>query len=217
MRADAGPSTVLSPAEQWDARYSHPNHVYGYRPNDFLVEASVMLPSPTRQGGSRVLVLGDGEGRNGVWLAQQGHRVTTVDLSGVAVAKARAWASEKGVELDAHVGDLATWLDTDAAQGPWDGIVIIFCHLPAGLRASIGEALTPRLSPRGVLVMELFTPAQLSMGTGGPTDESLLSTRERVLAEWPNLRLDLRMLDRRVFEGMGHQGLSSVIQVLGHV
>ena len=69
----------------WDRRYSHPNHVFGYRPNDFLVEASVMLP---RRG--RVLVLGDGEGRNGVWLAEQGHAVTTVDVSRVAVEKARA-------------------------------------------------------------------------------------------------------------------------------
>lgn len=198
-------------AADWDDRYSHPNHVFGYRPNDFLVEASVMLP---RHG--RVLVLGDGEGRNGVWLAEQGHHVTSVDVSRVAVEKARAWASGKSVEVDAHVAELGTWLDTDAALGPWDGVVNIFGHFPADLRARIAEALTPRFTARGVLIMELFTPAQVSMGTGGPSDESLLSTRERVQAEWRGLRLDLRMLERRVFEGMAHQGLASVIQVLGH-
>lgn len=197
-------------ASDWDARYSHPHHLYGYRPNDFLVEASVMVPKA-----GRVLVLGDGEGRNGVWLAQQGHSVTTVDLSHVAVEKARAWASGKGVELDAHIADLGAWLTTDAALGPWDAVVNIFGHFPADLRVRVAEELTPRFTPRGVLIMELFTPAQVSMGTGGPSDESLLSTRERILAEWSGLTLDIRMLERRIFEGMAHQGLASVIQVLG--
>ena len=107
-------------------------------------------------------------------------------------------------------------LATDAALGPWDAVVNIFGHFPPDLRVQVAGTLTPRFTTRGVLIMELFTPAQISMGTGGPSDESLLSTRDRVLAEWPGLRLDIRMLERRIFEGMAHQGLSSVIQVLGH-
>ncbi|WP_420175837.1 SAM-dependent methyltransferase [Luteococcus sp. OSA5] len=196
--------------EMWNARYSNPNNLFGYRPNDFLVQAEVML-----RRGSRVLVIGDGEGRNGVWLAQQGHQVTTVDLSEVGVGKARALARERKVELDAHVGELGEWLDQPAAQGPWGGIVWIFCHLPPSLRRQVAEALTPRLVPQGKLIMEAYTPAQLMLGTGGPSDESLLLTRPMVEADWPGLDLDVRILERRIFEGRAHQGLSSVLQVLG--
>ena len=194
----------------WDERYSHPNHVYGYRPNDFLVSAEVML-----RRGSRVLAIGDGEGRNGVWLAQQGHRVTTVDLSEVGAAKARALAAERGVELDIQVADLGEWVHTPAAQGPWDGIVSIFVHLQPELRSAVAAALTEQLAPRGRLILEAYTPAQPSLGTGGPTDEAVLLTRQKVLDEWPGLDLDVRMVERRIFEGMAHQGLSAVLQVLG--
>ena len=205
------PAPVAGEAERWDARYSHPKFVYGYRPNDFLVDNGLML-----RRGSRVLCLGDGEGRNGVWLAEQGHRVTSIDLSTVGVAKARLLASERGVSIDAHVGDLVEWLRVDpAAQGPWDAVVMIFVHLAPEERRQVAELVTPRLSPRGLLVLEAFTPAQRQLGTGGPSDERLLLTRDRVLHDWPGLRLDIRLTDRRIFEGMGHQGLGSVIQVLG--
>ena len=204
------------PADHWDERYADPRHLFGERPNDFLVEAEVMIPRRSRDEGGRVLVLADGEGRNGVWLARQGHQVTTVDFSAVGVAKAGRLAEAKGVELDAHVADIADFLDADAADGPWDAVVLIFVHLPQDLRRRMAEVLTPRLSERGVVIIEGYTPAQLSLNTGGPKDESLLYTRERVLADWPDLQLDVRVTERRIFEGPGHQGLSAVVQVLGH-
>ena len=198
-------------AEAWDARYSGPAFVFGYRPNDFLVDNQLML-----RRGSRVLALGDGEGRNGVWLAQQGHQVTSIDLSMVGAGKAGELAAERGVSIDAHVGDIVEWLTDDpAAQGPWDGVVSIFVHLGSDERRRVAELLTPRMSPRGVLLLEAFTPAQRQLGTGGPSDEDRLLTRERVVRDWPGLHLDVRLTDRRIFEGTGHQGLGSVIQVLG--
>jgi len=65
-----------------------------------------------------------------------------------------------------------------------------------------------------VLILESYTPAQLSLGTGGPDHEDVLLTRERVTHIFEGWKLDVRLLERRIFEGMGHQGLSSVIQVL---
>lgn len=199
-------------AEYWDQRYSHPNHVFGYRPNDFLRQQALLL-----RPGSRVLCLADGEGRNGVWLAEQGHRVTSVDWSEVGVAKARALASERGVGIEAHVADIAGWVGTEAAAGPWDALVLIFAHLPLETRRCLANALTPRMAARGMLLLEEFTPGQLTLGSGGPTDESLLLTREQVLADWPGWRLDVRLVERRMFEGMAHQGLCSVVQVLGQL
>ncbi len=211
MSEPGRPELVAQAVERWDARYSHPKFVYGYRPNDFLVENALML-----RRRSRVLCLGDGEGRNGVWLAEQGHRVTSIDLSPVGVAKATTLASERGVGIDAHVGDLIGWLaDHPASLGAWDAVVMIFVHLASDERRRVAELVTPRLSPRGLLLLEAFTPAQLQLRTGGPSDERLLLTRDRVLHDWPGLHLDIRITDRRIFEGMGHQGLGSVIQVLG--
>ncbi|MGJ6980933.1 class I SAM-dependent methyltransferase [Aestuariimicrobium soli] len=201
--------------EGWDERYRDPRYLFGERPNDFLVEAEVMIPRRSATEGGRVLVLADGEGRNGVWLARQGHRVTTVDFSAVGVDKARRLAAAQGVELDAHVADLADFIDEPAAEGPWDAIVLVFVHLPQDLRRRVAAALTPRLGERGVVIIEGYTPAQLSLGTGGPQDESLMYTRERVISDWPGLRLDVRVTERRIFEGPGHQGLSAVVQVLG--
>ncbi|MGD7732698.1 SAM-dependent methyltransferase [Propionibacteriaceae bacterium G57] len=197
-------------SEFWDERYRNPQYLFGYRPNDFLKANEIML-----RHGSRVLCIGDGEGRNGVWLAERGHQVTTVDISPVGVDKARALAAERGVELDAQVADLTDWVQSDAAQQPWDAVVSIFCHLPGSVRGGICQALVGLMAPGAKLVLESYSPAQLQLGTGGPPNEDLLLTRERALRDWAGLVLDVHLVERRIFEGPGHQGLSSVVQVLG--
>lgn len=200
----------MTDAATWDDRYEHPNHLYGYKPNDFLKSQEIML-----RRGSRVLCLGDGEGRNGVWLAERGHQVTTVDWSRVAVEKALAWADERGVRIDARHADLAEWIHAPAAGGPWGAVVSIFCHLPPPLRRTVSQTMVRRMAPGARLILEAYTPAQLQLGTGGPTDRAVLMTRQDVLDDWAGLALDVRLVERRIFEGMGHQGLSSVVQVLG--
>lgn len=98
--------------------------------------------------------------------------------------------------------------------GPWDGVVSIFCHLAPDLRELVARRLVAAMAPGGKLLLEAYTPAQLQLGTGGPRVESVLMTRERATSDWAGLKLDVKLVERRIFEGMGHQGLSSVIQVL---
>lgn len=197
-------------AEFWDERYSHPNFVFGYRPNDFL-KAQARLLKP----GSRVLCLGDGEGRNGVWLAERGHDVVSLDFSRVALDKAEQLAAERGVSLETWHVDLAEWVDHPDPLRQWDAVVSIFVHLPADLRRRVAVAVTRQSAPGAKLILEAYTPAQIALGTGGPTDPALLLTRDAVLHDWADWRLDVRLVERRIFEGMGHQGLSSVVQALG--
>ncbi|AQP45099.1 methyltransferase domain-containing protein [Tessaracoccus flavus] len=197
-------------AELWDSRYSHPNYLFGYRPNDFL-KAQARLLRP----GSRVLCLGDGEGRNGVWLAERGHSVVSLDFSGVALAKAEALAAERGVSIETRQVDLAQWVDDPDPPRPWDAVVVIFVHLRPELRQRVAQAVTRQSAPGAALILENYTPAQLALGTGGPKQPELLTTREDVLADWQGWHLDVRLVERRIFEGMGHQGLSSVVQALG--
>lgn len=199
-------------AQEWNARYAQATYRYGQRPNDFLREQALLL-KPC----SRVLCLGDGEGRNGVWLAGQGHLVTTVDWSRGGVEKSRALASRRNVVVDAQVCDLAEWLSSPDVTGPWDALVLIFPHFPSALRQQVVTALTPQMTPKGLLILEEFTPGQLTLGTGGPDEESVLLTRTRVLSEWAQWRLDIRLVERRLSEGSAHRGLASVIQVLGQV
>lgn len=194
----------------WNQRYEHPNFLFGYRPNDFLKETARLL----RPGGD-VLCLGDGEGRNAVWLAERGHRVTSIDFSEVAQAKARTLAADKGVEVEFILQDLAHWADAPDGQRRWDAVVWIFCHLPPGLRSRVTAAATRRANPQAMLIYEAYTPAQPGLGTGGPKDRELLMSRDDVLADWPDWSLDVRLVERRIFEGMAHQGLSSVVQALG--
>lgn len=201
---------MSAPAQFWDQRYSHPNHVFGYRPNDFLAASARML-----RPASRVLCLGDGEGRNGVHLAGLGHDVVSLDFSAVGQAKARRLAEEKGVELETWLVDLADWVDHPAPERPWDAVVSIFCHLPPPLRARVAQVATSQTRPGGMLLLEAYTPAQVALGTGGPTDPALLMTRQDVGTDWQGWTLDVRLVERRIFEGMGHQGLSSVVQAMG--
>lgn len=200
----------MSSSQWWDSAYAHDDHRYGHRPNTFL-QANERLLRP----GSRVLVLADGEGRNGVWLAGRGHQVTSVDFSAVAVDHARALAQEAGVELDAQVADLADWVETPQAAGPWDGIVAIWTHLPSAVRRPVCAALAGRLAPGGVLILEAFGPDQVRFESGGPSDLDLLPDADQIVAEWAPLKVEARTLERRIFEGRGHQGRASVVQALG--
>ena len=88
----------------WDSRYAEDGFAYGLSPNVFLTSFTDQF-----KAGQKVLVIGDGEGRNGVWLAEQGCSVVSVDSSQVGVEKAKELAAEKGVEIEAICADLSGW------------------------------------------------------------------------------------------------------------
>jgi SAM-dependent methyltransferase len=196
-------------AFQWNSRFSVPEYVYGTKPNDFLVESAPALPPAP----ARVLSLGEGEGRNAVYLASLGHRVTAVDASDVGLRKAERLAAERGVPLETVVSDLG---DFTIAPGTWDAVVLIFCHLPMPLRQQVHRAAVAGLRPGGVLVLEGYTPAQLALRTGGPPVRELLYTSEVLREDFEGLELPvLRELERNVVEGKLHTGRAAVVQVLG--
>ena len=190
----------------WDERYATDDYVYGTRPNDFLAEVADRLPP------GAVLELGAGEGRNGVWLAGRGHAVTMVDLSAVGLTKAQKLAAERGVTIATEVGDLAAY---DIAPGAWPAVVMIFLHLPPALRREVFAKVVAGLTPGGVLVLEMYTPAQVALGTGGPRDPSWCATLDTLRAELPELTFEIgRELERDVQEGNLHFGHSAVVQVV---
>lgn len=193
--------------DPWDERYSTDEYVYGTAPNDFLRDHLHELPS-----GGRVLCLADGEGRNGVFLAQQGMRVTSIDRSAVGLDKARALAEQQGVPIETVVGDLAV---VDLGVEQWDAIVSIFCHLPAAVRANLHQRVVRALRPGGVFLLEAYTPEQLVHKTGGPPTVDLLMTADALSAELQGLDVLLtREITRDIHEGRLHRGRSAVVQFI---
>lgn len=192
----------------WDARYSQHRDAYGRKPNDFLQGAAHHLAPE-----SHVLCLAEGEGRNAVYLALQGHSVTAMDLSAVGMKRAEEWAAENGVALTTVCADLA---DFDMGVERWDAVVLIWVHLPPGLRREVLRRCVQALLPGGVLLLEAYTPKQVQYGTGGPPDPAFMANLDDLAADLEGLiLLEAREVEREIHEGAMHNGWSAVVQVVG--
>ena len=194
-------------SNMWDQRYAGEAYFYGTAPNDFLRERADVFAA-----GSEVLCLAEGEGRNAVFLAARGLRVTGEDGSSGGLAKARRLAEQNGVVLSTVVADLANW---DAGDARWDAVVSIWAHLPAPVRASLHPRVARAIKPGGLLVVEHYHPKQIPYKTGGPPDPTWMLTLdelERDFAGWE--RLHAFEGEREVQEGAGHGGLSYVTQAI---
>ena len=192
----------------WDERYGTDDYLYGTEPNDFLKSVADMIPPK-----SSVLCLADGEGRNGVYLAELGHRVTSVDVSAVGLRKAEQLAASKGVQIETVKADLA---EHDLGVGCVDAVVSIFCHLPPEPRVLAYGRVAKALKPGGLLILEAYTPEQLKFGTGGPPVPELTLTADLVRELLPDLAFErCEELERDVIEGRGHTGQASVVQAIG--
>ncbi len=194
----------------WDVVYSEEGYRYGTEPNHFLVDRSVEI-----QPGGAVLCLGDGEGRNGVWLAAHGFDVTSVDASAVGIRKTEMLAREKGVTLRTiH----ATLPEVDLGEGIFDAVVLIYLHLPPGLRQAVHALAVRLLKPGGMVVLEAFTPDQLRYGSGGPRNPEMLYTAEMLREDFGALEIQLlEECDRDLSEGNGHEGRAAVVRFVGKV
>ncbi len=191
----------------WDRKYAVDAYLFGEGANVFLQEVLPQLPQGTALG------LGEGEGRNAVFLAEHGFDVLGVDASAVGLAKAQALAAHKGVTIRTEVADLLHYV---LPPQHYDVITLIFCHLPQPLRTEVFQQAIDGLKPGGMLVAVLYNPAQRQYQTGGPQDLALLPT----LAELQQTLAPLQALVaeevvRELNEGVNHQGPSSVIQYLG--
>jgi len=190
----------------WDQRYSADTYVYGTEPNDFLRLNAQRLPI------GRTLCIGEGEGRNAVFLAGLGHDVTALDASHVGLAKARKLADRKGVHIETLHADLSEFV-FEAER--WDVIVSIFCHLPEPLRISVHKDVSMALRKDGVFILEAYTPDQLQYKTGGPPSEDMMMDLDGLRQELKGLELiHAEETVREIHEGSFHSGAGAVVQIL---
>lgn len=195
----------MSEFERWEGRYSAPEYVFGTEPNYFLKSCKPLLPKT-----GKVLAVADGEGRNGVWLAEQGLDVLSIDFSPAAQRKARALAEQCGVRMTIEPADVHAWNYPGAA---YDVVVEIFTQFstPAE-RAKKWAGMRKALKPGGLLIVEGYTPKQLDYGTGGPKQAEHLYTRAMLEEAFGDFR-DVKIVeeDVEIHEGSGHGGMSAVI------
>ncbi|MGA7949579.1 MAG: class I SAM-dependent methyltransferase [Thiobacillaceae bacterium] len=192
----------------WDQRYEQPGYLFGEAPNVFLQDQAGLL-KPDWQA----LSLADGEGRNGIWLAEQGLKVHALDFSPVALEKARSWARQRGVHLRFDHADLLSWIWPEAS---YDLVVAIFIQFagPVG-RKLIFDGIRRTLKPGGLLILQGYTPRQLDYKTGGPpTGENMYTQAllKEAFGDWNTLHL--REHDDYIAEGTGHHGQSALIDLV---
>lgn len=189
----------------WDARYGEPGFAYGTEPNAYLVSQAGRL-----RHGMRALAVGDGEGRNGVWLARQGLDVLSVDASAVGLDKARALAAEHGVSLATECVDLREWR---WPQAEYDLVVAIFVHFPPDSRSRLHRAMFDALKPGGLIVLEAFTPEQLGRDSGGPKVADMLYTPEQLRQDFPEAEcVEMDTAEVELDEGPYHSGAAAVLR-----
>jgi len=195
-------------SEFWNARYATDDYIFGTAPNVFLASQAALI-----RPGMRALAVADGEGRNGVWLAEQGASVHAIDVSPLALEKANKLAAERGVALETEQADLLDWTWPEAA---YDLVAAIFIQFaPPPERDRIIDGIRRTLRPGGVLILQGYTPKQLEFGTGGPPSAANMYTPELLrqwFGDWEILHLAEH--ESLISEGSHHHGMSALIDLV---
>lgn len=195
-------------APTWDQRYSQPDLLYGSAPNSWLVRQRRLF-----NDGGKALVVADGEGRNGVWLAGCGLQVDAFDISEVAITKARQLAQQAAVTVNFSVADAytRTW-----SPQTYDYLVAIFIQFAAPRqRRHLFNAMLTSLKPGGYLILQGYTPTPAELKAMGPDLLDHLYTADQLQAELGAVHLlDLQVYQQRLAEQPQHAEPAALIGVL---
>lgn len=192
----------------WEERYSSDGYVYGTEPNKFFKEQINKIQPP-----GRLILPGEGEGRNAVHAAKLGWQVDAFDQSRNAMNKALKLAEINKVHINYSITDLNKFLPS---ENTYDLAAIIFVHFKEELRASFHTKIINSLKPGAKLILELFSKKQFGKSSGGPQDISMLYAVEDIKNDFKNLKTIL-INEEKIFldEGDKHKGEAIVIRYLG--
>ena len=192
-------------AQTWDARFGGADFLFGTEPNAWLASHRALFAA-----GQSALAVADGEGRNSVWLAQQGLLVDAFDISPVGVAKAQELARHAGVEVNLRVSGCDAW---EWQAEAYDVVAAIFVQFAAPqMRRRLFANLAATLKPGGHLIVQGYTPKQLDYKTGGPGLLENLYTADMMRAAFGALEIiDLREYEAVLAEGTQHVGPSALL------
>lgn len=190
---------------QWDERYSSEQYIYGKEPNVFLKEEILKLKP------GKILFPGEGEGRNAVFAAKMGWKVTAFDSSFVAQQKAQALANENNVDINYLNIDFS---EMDFELNSFDCIALSFVH--TANRQKDHRRLLEFLKFGGIILIEAFSKNQINFNSGGPKKVELLFSEQELREDFYSLnKIEIESLEPKLDEGNYHSGKASVIRLIG--
>jgi SAM-dependent methyltransferase len=192
--------------EAWNQRYADAELVWSAEANRFLVQEVADLPP------GRALDLGAGEGRNAIWLAERGWRVTAVDFSGTGLQKARRLAEARGVKVNWIEADLRTY---SPARGAFDLVVLVYIHLPGEERRALVRRAADAVAAGGTLLVIGHDRSNIEEGYGGPQDPTILFSPDDISDDLAGIE-ELRVMraDRVMRPVMTDDGERNAIDAL---
>ncbi|ENO74704.1 SAM-dependent methyltransferase [Thauera sp. 63] len=195
----------------WSKRYSDAgqDYLFGTEPNRFLARREQRL-----QDGRNAISIADGEGRNSVWLAEQGLEVTGIEISAVAIEKARHLAAARKVEVNFVQADMLAprWPPAEL-QAAFDWVIGIFIQFVGPeWRDRQFEVMKRLARPGGRILLQGYTPKQLEYRTGGPSAAENLYTEDILREAFADWEIEeLVEYEDTIAEGSGHVGRSALI------
>ncbi|MBV7378212.1 SAM-dependent methyltransferase [Maritimibacter dapengensis] len=192
----------------WNQRFDTDEYIFGKTPSQFLVSHEGLFAP-----GLTALAIADGEGRNSVWLAEQGLDVTAMEGSPNAIAKARKLAEERGVDVSFREADIFTY-DWDTTN--YDFVIgVFFQFMGPDAREDVFAGMKRATKPSGRVLIHGYTPKQLEYGTGGPKAIENLYTEEMLAKAFAGWKIErLESYETELDEGAGHAGMSAVIDLV---
>ena len=192
----------------WNERYSSNEYTYGVYPNHFLKEQLEKITHP-----GKLLLPGEGEGRNAVYAAKLGWQVDAYDQSTAGKLKALKLADKNNVKINYHIADLREFTPL---KNTYDAAAVIYVHLREDLRIEFNEKLIEALKPGGLIIMELFSKNQFGKNSGGPQDLTMLYSIDEIKKDFHNLKTILLKEEIiHLSESDKHRGEASVIRFVG--
>ena len=189
----------------WNNKFSKVDYFYGTKANEFLASKLELIKHK-----KTLLCLGEGEGRNAVFFAQNGLAITAIDASDVGLAKLESKSKEENLDIKTIFMDLNHW----EAKEKYDAIVASYLHMYDNEREELFKKIEDSLNKDGYFIGEFFSKKQLSYQSGGPKDLDLLYEMEDFSKSFLNCEKEITEEIVTLDEGIGHQGLACVIRVV---
>lgn len=193
--------------EHWDNSFSDTDYVYGETANVFIRDKSNTIPSQ-----SKVACFAEGEGRNAIYLAKQGHDVTAYDQSNVGLEKTKTLAANNNVHVQTVEMDVTK---EKAEENQFDAAIMVFGHVPKSDQAFFIKSMIDSVKPGGHILFEVYSEEQLEYRTGGPPAFDMMYNPKDML-EWigDNKTLHFYYGEAERHEGKKHSGACHLIQVV---
>jgi Methyltransferase domain len=198
--------------DRWNERFSGEEYAYGEQPNNFLKEQIMKLVP------GKILFPAEGEGRNAVFAARLGWKVSAFDISIEGKNKASKLAEANKVTIDYRVGELQT---LDYKTEEFDALALIYAHFPAKIKSSYHKILSQYLRRGGLIIFEAFSKNHIEYlvkneNVGGPKDIAMLFSINELQSDFPNYDIiELKEMEIELNEGPFHNGKGSVIRFVG--